>query len=84
MDSHDNAVRAAWVGKALTVLTPRELQVIRERRLADEGMTLEALGKKLGVSKERVRQIEYHALKKLRAALLKEVADPVKAGLIDL
>jgi RNA polymerase sigma-32 factor len=83
MESHDGAVRAEWVRKALKTLSPRELVIITERRLQDEGVTLESLGKRLGISKERVRQIEHHALKKLRAALVKDVGDPVEAGLID-
>ena len=45
-------------------------------------MTLEELGRRLGISKERVRQIEHQALKKLKTALITEVADPVEAGLI--
>jgi RNA polymerase sigma-32 factor len=83
MESHDGAKRAAWVATALKALTERELIIIRERRLQDDGVTLETLGKRLGISKERVRQIEHHALKKLRLALLKQVGDPVAAGLVD-
>ncbi|MEP0507574.1 MAG: sigma factor-like helix-turn-helix DNA-binding protein, partial [Aurantimonas coralicida] len=59
----------------LDVLSERELKIIRERRLQDDGATLEALGTKLGISKERVRQIETRALEKLRAALLETNAD---------
>ena len=59
-----------WLYKALDVLNERELKIIRERRLRDEGATLEALGNKLGISKERARQIENRALEKLRAALV--------------
>ena len=44
---------------------------VPERRLRDEGATLEALGEKLGISKERVRQIESRALEKLKTALVK-------------
>ncbi len=44
---------------------------MRERRLTEEGATLESLGEKLGISKERVRQIENRALQKLRSALLR-------------
>jgi RNA polymerase sigma-32 factor len=83
MEAHDSAIRAEWIAKALTSLNERELTVIRERRLTDEGMTLESLGKRLGVSKERVRQIEHHALKKLRAALLRQVSDPYEARLVE-
>jgi RNA polymerase sigma-32 factor len=48
-----------------------ELRIIRERRLRESGATLESLGAQLGISKERVRQIESRALEKLRDALLK-------------
>ena len=65
----DDERRARWLGKALSTLNARELQIIRERRLAEEGATLEALGQTLGISKERVRQIENRALEKLRTAL---------------
>ena len=39
------------------------------RRLREDGATLESLGSHLGISKERVRQIENRALEKLRTAL---------------
>ena len=68
--SIDDERRVTWLNSALDVLSERELKIIRERRLQDEGATLEALGTKLGISKERVRQIETRALEKLRAALL--------------
>ena len=55
--------------EALTVLTERELRIVRERRLEEESATLEALGERLGISKERVRQIESRAIEKLRKAL---------------
>ena len=69
--SIDDERRTMWLNRALGVLNDRELRIIRERRLRDEGATLESLGTKLGISKERVRQIENRALAKLRSALLK-------------
>jgi RNA polymerase sigma-32 factor len=62
--------RSGWLHKALGVLNDRERQIIAERRLQDEGATLESLGEALGISKERVRQIESRALEKLRVALV--------------
>lgn len=62
--------RSAWLKAALGALNERELKIIRERRLRDEGATLEVLGAKLGISKERVRQIENRAIEKLRMALV--------------
>jgi RNA polymerase sigma-32 factor len=64
--------RSHWLHKALGVLNERERQIIAERRLQDEGATLESLGDALGISKERVRQIESRALEKLRLALVRE------------
>ncbi len=60
----------------------RELLIIRERRLREDALTLEVLGARLGISKERVRQIEHLALKKMKAALLDKVPDPQDAGLL--
>lgn len=82
MQEHDGARRKQWIAEAMEVLTARESYIITRRRLADETMTLEALGEELGVSKERVRQIEHQALLKLRKALEKIAGDPEKAGLI--
>ncbi|MFU0504924.1 RNA polymerase factor sigma-32 [Pseudaminobacter sp. NGMCC 1.201702] len=64
--------RSSWLKNALGVLNDRELRIIEERRLQDEGATLESLGQTLGISKERVRQIENRAMEKLRLALVKE------------
>ncbi|KAF0170274.1 MAG: RNA polymerase factor sigma-32 [Hyphomonadaceae bacterium] len=82
MERRDDAARARWVAQALSKLSERERLIIRARRLEDEGVTLESLGVRLGVSKERVRQIEAGAMEKLRRVLLDLVGDPVAAGLI--
>jgi RNA polymerase sigma-32 factor len=67
----DDERRSKWLHTALGALNERELRIIRERRLRESGATLESLGAQLGISKERVRQIESRALEKLRDALLK-------------
>ena len=74
----DGERRTRWLRSALGALNERELRIIRERRLSDEAATLETLGETLGISKERVRQIESRALEKLRAAL--ERQDPALAA----
>ncbi len=57
----------AAIGRALHTLTAREEHVIRERYGLDgEERTYEAIGVELGVTRERVRQIQYKALRKLR------------------
>ncbi|MBT5860818.1 MAG: hypothetical protein HOH89_06665 [Alphaproteobacteria bacterium] len=50
-------------------LSDREQTIIRERRLSETGKTLETLGGELGISKERVRQIEQEAMGKLRVSI---------------
>lgn len=82
MERRDGAARERWVSEALKRLNAREQLIIRERRLEEESVTLEHLGARLGVSKERVRQIEASAMEKLRRALLDLVGDPAAAGLI--
>jgi RNA polymerase sigma-32 factor len=59
----------AAVGDALQVLTDRERMIVRERLMTDSPRTLQELGVRLGVSKERVRQIEERARHKLRLRL---------------
>jgi RNA polymerase sigma-32 factor len=69
----DARTRSQWLAEALGELSPRERTIIRERRLREEGATLEELGRELGVSKERVRQLEHRALLKLKQWMLKHV-----------
>jgi RNA polymerase primary sigma factor len=57
------------VNRLLEYLDPRERQIIRMRTGMDnnsEGMTLEKIGEQLGITKERVRQLNVRAMKKLR------------------
>lgn len=68
----DQERRSEWIRSALGKLNPREMKIIQERRLSENGATLEALGTSLGISKERVRQIENRALEKLKIALEKD------------
>ena len=54
---------------ALASLTVREKRIVEARILAEDPCTLEALGREMGVSKERVRQLEVRARQKLREKL---------------
>ena len=69
LELHDEAVLSKWLNQALQELSSRERMIILKRRLTEEGATLEEIGKVLGVSKERVRQLEHRALKKLKKSL---------------
>ncbi len=66
-EARDQAKRA--VARALRTLSDRERMIVRQRMMAEDPTTLEQLGVTLGVSKERVRQIEARARGKLRASL---------------
>lgn len=61
-------VRRALHG-ALARLSPRERLIVEMRMMTDEPRTLEQLGDEMGVSKERVRQLEERVREKLRASL---------------
>jgi RNA polymerase sigma-32 factor len=71
-EESDNRRKA--LGEALGVLNNRERRIFEARRLADEPVTLEALGDEFGVSRERVRQIEEHAFEKVKRAVQQRVA----------
>jgi RNA polymerase sigma-32 factor len=79
-DMIDGERARRWLHSALGQLSEREMKIIRARRLSEDGATLEELGIALGISKERVRQIETRALEKLRAALAAK-APALAAGL---
>lgn len=79
-DRLDGDRRARWLKDALKALNERELRILRERRLSESLVTLKSLGDELGISKERVRQIENKALGKLRRALASHGEDAAKAA----
>ena len=64
----DRAMVAQQINQALKSLTPREEKVIRLRFGLDDGRprTLEEVGKEFNVTRERIRQIEAKALRKLK------------------
>jgi RNA polymerase primary sigma factor len=66
------ALRRQSIREALCVLPERERHII-DRRFGFEGecWTLEAIGQELGLTRERVRQLEAHALSRLRKRLRK-------------
>ncbi|MGB5809699.1 MAG: sigma-70 family RNA polymerase sigma factor [Polyangiales bacterium] len=53
----------------LASLSDREQRIVTARMMADQPRTLEALGREMGVSKERVRQLEVRVREKLRDRL---------------
>ncbi|MFN6978612.1 MAG: RNA polymerase sigma factor RpoH [Gemmobacter sp.] len=55
--------------RAMAVLNDRERDILTERRLSDDPVTLEDLSARYGVSRERIRQIEVRAFEKLQARM---------------
>lgn len=72
---HDNQALRHWLVDAMSILKPREQFIIRERKLREPSRTLESLGQELGLSKERVRQLEAAAFSKMRKRLESEDRD---------
>lgn len=58
--------RRSMLTAAMDVLNDRERDILTERRLRDDPVTLEALSERYGVSRERIRQIEVRAFEKLQ------------------
>ena len=67
--AHDGERLRGWLVAAMQGLNPRERYIVAERKLKGEGRTLESLGDELGLSKERVRQLEAAAFAKMRRSL---------------
>ena len=66
---HDRAQLQEWLTVAMNGLTERERFIVVARRLSDRPRTLKCLGNELGLSKERVRQLEVAAFSKIRKSL---------------
>jgi RNA polymerase sigma-32 factor len=71
-----NVLAHRGLEEGLTKLSPREKRVIESRYLSSPQGKLRELGEELGISKERVRQIEVRALRKLKG----EVESSIEVG----
>ena len=69
-DFNDTNIKKDFINKAIETLNEREKIIIRLRKFREKSITLDELGQKLKISKERVRQIETKALEKLKKSLL--------------
>ncbi|MCQ2734605.1 MAG: RNA polymerase factor sigma-32 [Alphaproteobacteria bacterium] len=55
--------------QAITVLNPREKDILYKRRMSEENITLDDLSRVYNISKERVRQIELNSIRKISKAI---------------
>ncbi len=62
-------------------LSGRELEIFRDRIVADDPITLQELGDRWGVSRERARQLEKRMVLRLREFLQRELGDAVQIAL---
>ncbi len=69
-DLNDQKVKKNYIKNAIDTLNEREKTIINLRKFREKSITLDELGQKLKISKERVRQIETKALDKLKKAIL--------------
>ena len=75
IEMKDGAARSQWLSRALDTLSDREKTIIHQRHLGAQAVTLEELGVKLGISKERVRQLEQRAMDKLKTSITRQVGN---------
>ncbi|MFT4150695.1 MAG: RNA polymerase factor sigma-32 [Paracoccaceae bacterium] len=66
---HDSRRLRGWLAAAFSELNERERFIVAERKLREEPRTLDSLGQEMGLSKERVRQLEAAAFAKMRRSL---------------
>jgi RNA polymerase sigma-32 factor len=69
-EADEMAQRRKLLGEAMARLNAREREILVERRLRDEPLTLEDLSRRFHVSRERIRQLEVRAVDKLRKGML--------------
>ena len=75
-DLQEHALLRQEIDQALTGLNEKERYVIEQRVAADSPMTLQEIADHFSISRERVRQIEEGALKKMRVALIPHITHP--------
>jgi RNA polymerase sigma-32 factor len=68
-DNEELNARRAMLMRAMDTLNEREKDILVQRRLQDEPVTLEDLSERYDVSRERIRQIEVRAFEKLQARM---------------
>lgn len=70
LQKDDDQHRQKLFATAMSRLEPRERYIVNERRLKEKPTTLDVLSKELGISRERVRQVEERAFNKLRDTIM--------------
>ena len=72
--------RRALLAKAMDALSGREREILAERQLAADPVTLDVLSNRFGVSRERIRQIEARAFEKVQKRVRELVMEDADLG----
>ena len=72
--SEELGYRSQMLKSAMEILNEREQDILVNRRLVEDPLTLEELGDRYGVSRERIRQIEVRAFEKLQHKMKESLA----------
>lgn len=75
-DHQEFVQKRALMMKAMDALSEREREIVLERQLKEDPMTLEDLSQRYGISRERVRQIEARAIEKMTEYVLAAASKP--------
>lgn len=79
-EAQERALVKKEVHGALALLDKRERMIVERRLMRDEPESLQKIGDRLGVTRERVRQIEDSAMKKLQKSLAGKINGPGHTG----
>ena len=74
-DTEEYLIKKNILSDALEYLNERERDIISERQLSENPLTLEELSNRYGVSRERIRQIEAKAFEKLQTKMTEKAKD---------
>ncbi|MBM3632890.1 MAG: RNA polymerase sigma factor RpoH [Alphaproteobacteria bacterium] len=78
--SDELSKRRTLLENAMTCLNEREHQIFRERRLKDPPLTLEEISANVGISRERVRQIEFRSFEKIQKEIKRLAVENYRAN----
>ncbi len=79
-ESEELQQRRGLLNKAMGKLNDRERRIFKARRLAEDPLTLEDLSKEFGVSRERIRQVEVHAFRKVQKSMRTTMRETIEAA----
>ena len=74
-DTEEYLIKKNILSDSLEYLNERERDIISERQLSENPLTLEELSNRYGVSRERIRQIEAKAFEKLQTKMTEKAKD---------